>query len=198
MTSFEQTINYYNKKAALYVGDTRDIDFSPLQNEFASYVKKGGRIIDLGCGSGRDSKAFIGMGFDVVSIDGSSEICNLAKAYIGRNVICSTFQNFETQGSYDGIWACASLLHLPIDELKNVLKKFTKSLNDGGVFYLSFKYGTFSGERNGRHFTDMNEDSFLDLIGDIPELKIIKQNISQDVRKGRDSEKWLNVFLKKC
>lgn len=191
------TLDYYNKKAVDYVENTRDVDFSHLQKEFASYIKKGGRIIDLGCGSGRDSKAFIEMGFDVVPIDGSSELCKMASEFIGKPVVCSTFQDYKPQGKFDGIWACASLLHLSLGDLISVMKKFDSFLNDDGIFYVSFKYGDFSGERHGRFFTDMNEQTFASLLKGIPTLEIYKQYITGDVRQDRKGERWLNVFLRK-
>ena len=73
----------------------------------------------------------------------------------------------------------------------------TVVLKEDGVFYVSFKYGTFSGERNGRYFTDMDESSFDTMLQDIPELVIEREYITEDVRPGREAEKWLNVFLKR-
>lgn len=176
---------------------TRSVDFSALQNVFASYIKEGGRILDLGCGSGRDSKAFLEKGYEVVAVDGSQELCKLASEYIGQPVICTTFQEYEPEGLFDGIWACASLLHLRLDEVKVVIKKMAAALKEDGVLYVSFKYGTFSGERNGRFFTDMDEGSFNRMLQDIPELVIVREYITEDVRPSRETEKWLNVFLKR-
>ncbi len=197
MSTTDLTLKYYNEKASAFVEGTRSVDFSALQNEFASYVKKGGRILDLGCGSGRDSKAFMEMGYAVVAVDGSEEICRFASEYIGQPVICSTFQDYAPEGMFDGIWACASLLHLSLDDVKAAMKKYASVLEQGGSFYVSFKYGAFSGERNGRFFTDMNERSFADLLKEIPQLEIHKEYVTEDVRPGRETEKWLNVFLKK-
>ena len=112
-------------------------------------------------------------------------------------MICAIFQEYEPEGLFDGIWACASLLHLTQDEAKAVMKKLAAALKEKGVFYVSFKYGTFSGERNGRFFTDMDESSFDALLEDIPQLAIDREYITEDVRPGREAEKWLNVFLKK-
>ena len=106
------TLDYYNKNAISFIEGTLHVDFSTLQNKFASYIEKGGSILDLGCGSGRDSKAFLEMGYSVVAIDGSQELCKLASKYIGQNVLCSTFQEYSPEELFDGIWACASLLHL--------------------------------------------------------------------------------------
>ncbi|WP_295632832.1 bifunctional 2-polyprenyl-6-hydroxyphenol methylase/3-demethylubiquinol 3-O-methyltransferase UbiG [uncultured Mitsuokella sp.] len=193
-----KTLQYYNRKASSFVQETVDVEFSALQNEFISKIRKGGRILDLGCGSGRDSKAFLSQGFDVVSIDGSEKMAELASEYIGQSVICSTFQDYQPEEKFDGIWACASLLHLTKEDIVSVIQKMTDVLNTGGIFYVSFKYGDFSGERNGRFFTDLNERSFGALIAKIPKLKIQHQYITNDARPRRSAEKWLNVFLVKC
>jgi len=197
MGSSEKTIRYYNDQAASFARGTVAVEFSALQDEFASGIGDGGRILDLGCGSGRDSKAFLGRGFDVVAVDGSEEMARIASEYIGRDVIRATFQDYEPEGAFDGIWACASLLHLEKEDIVPVMRKLAAALNEGGSFYVSFKYGDFSGERNGRFFTDMDEKSFGELIANIPELGIRRQFVSGDVRPGREEEKWLNVFLVK-
>ena len=98
---------------------------------------------------------------------------------------------------YDGIWACSSILHLPIVELEDVIKKMEVALKDNGIIYTSFKYGIFSGERNGRFFTDMTEESFSELLEKIPALTIEEQWITSDVRPGKGEEKWLNLILRK-
>lgn len=195
MKNTDKTIQYYNKQALSFTQETVDVEFSALQNEFVSRIHEGGRILDLGCGSGRDSKAFIAKGFDVVSVDGSEEMTKIASEYIGQEVLCSTFQDYEPSGKFDGIWACASLLHLSKEDIVLVMRKLAGALNEGGSFYVSFKYGDFSGERNGRFFTDLTENSLNELILDIPDLRIQKQYITEDARPGRSDEKWLNGFL---
>ena len=197
MSSTDYTLDYYDKGAAEFVAGTVLVDFSALQNEFTSYVRSGGRILDLGCGSGRDSKAFLNMGYEVVAIDGSRELCRLASKYLGQEVIWSTFQEYEPEGEFDGIWACASLLHLKESDVSWILKKYAKVLKNGGIFYVSFKYGEYEGKRNGRYFIDMNEDSFQSVIQAVTDLSIKRQFISEDARPGRSEEKWLNVFLEK-
>ena len=96
---------------------------------------------------------------------------------------------------FDGVWACASLLHVEKDRLPDVLKKITRALKGGGVLYASFKYGDFSGERNGRFFTDLDDKSFETLIADIPELVLKEKYISTDVRPGRENDRWLNAIV---
>ena len=192
-----ETLKYYDDQAESFVAGTVNVDFSAVQQEFATYVPTGGRILDLGCGSGRDSKAFMNMGYQVVAVDGSQELCRLASEIIGQEVIYATFQEYEPDAPFDGIWACASLLHLDADTLKEMLKKYALALKPGGVFYVSFKYGDYSGMRNGRFFTDMNEAALNEMLKDIPTLKLEKTKITGDVREDRANERWLNAFLKR-
>ena len=68
------------------------------------------------------------------------------------------------------------------------------------IFYYtgsSFKYGTFEGERNGRFFTDFTPDTFSDFIKDVEQIRIEEEWITDDVRPGKEKEKWLNLILKK-
>ena len=193
-----KTLAYYAEHAEEFVFLSRDIDFSGIQNAFLSYLPPEGTILDLGCGSGRDSKAFIDKGYKVVAVDGSEELCRSAGQFIGQPVICSTFQEYTPEISFDGIWACASLLHLSSkNEVASVITRMANYLNPGGCFYASFKYGDFSGERKGRYFTDMTETSLREMIREIPSLRIDRLHITNDVRPGRHDEKWINAFLMK-
>ena len=191
------TLNYYEEKAQAFCHDTQNVDFSAFQLEFLRHLPAGGRILDLGCGSGRDSKAFLNAGFQVTAIDGSSELCRIASEFIGQKVICATFQEYVPEEQFGGIWACASLLHIPSEELGAIVAKLAKSLRRGGCFYVSFKYGDFRGMRNGRFFQNMTEESLAELLKDIPELEVISTKITADVRPGRGKEMWLNVFLER-
>ena len=197
MNTTNKTLDYYNKQAKTFVQGTVDVEFSTLQNMFTSIIPNNGRILDLGCGSGRDTKAFLNKGYDVVSVDGSIEMSKIATEYIGKEVICSTFQEYEPEGVFDGIWACASLLHLTKEDIILVMNKLSKSLKTNGIFYVSFKYGDYIGERNGRFFIDLTEESFDEILKEIPSLKTKHECITSDARPGRENEKWLNVFLVK-
>ena len=107
------------------------------------------------------------------------------------------FQELEVNEKYDGIWACASILHLPKKELKEVFKKMLVALKPGGWIYTSFKYGEYEGERNGRYFTDFTIDTFADFVQEIHNLQIKEYWITGDVRPGRGEEKWLNLIMQK-
>ena len=153
--------------------------------------------MDYGCGSGRDTKYFLEQGYKVTAIDGSQELCKLASEYTGIPVKHMLFRDLDKKEAYDGIWACSSILHVPVNELQDIIKKMANALRAHGIIYTSFKYGTFEGERNGRYFTDMTEETFAKLIQDMDELEIEEQWITSDIRPGRGEEKWLNLILRK-
>lgn len=190
----EKTIGYYDANAAGFVADTDSVEFGALQLEFARRLPQGGRILDLGCGSGRDSLAFLKAGFEVDAVDGSAQMALAASALIGLPVAHALFNDYEPKGPYDGIWACSSLLHVPAAELAGIIAKYAHALTPGGAFYLSFKLGSHDGMRNGRWFTDLDEPAFRALIAKVPELEIDRIDVTRDVRPGRADEKWLNAW----
>ena len=192
-----ETLLYYEQNAVKYSNDTVDVSFVEVQDRFLSYLKPGAYILDFGCGSGRDTRFFLGKGYKVDAIDGSTKLCDMASQLTGipvRNMLFSELDDIE---KYDGIWACSSILHLPKDELKDVLNKMLRALKSGGFVYTSFKYGDFEGYRNQRYFTYFTEDTFRFFLNEISGIKIIETWISSDVRPGRNEEKWLNLILKK-
>ena len=191
------TLHYYEDYADEFYKSTVDVSFETVQTRFLEKLKKGSYILDFGCGSGRDAKFFLEQGYLVDAMDGSSELCKLASQYTGIEVKHMLFQELEEVDKYDGIWACSSILHLPITELEEVIREMVVALKDNGIIYTSFKYGTFAGERNGRYFTDMTEETFAELLEGIEDIGIEEQWITSDVRPGRGEEKWLNLILRK-
>lgn len=191
-----ETIEYYNKNAEKYIADTQNVDFEEMQSFFLKYMKKGATILDLGCGSGRDSKAFIEKGYSVVAVDGSAAFCEYASKYIGQEVRNIDFTQLDYENAFDGVWACASLLHLSSQDLAKVLPLIIKACKMGAYIYMSFKYGDFEGIRNERYFTYMNEQRFSSLIQGLP-LQIVETKLTGDVREGRATEFWYNVILVK-
>jgi 2-polyprenyl-3-methyl-5-hydroxy-6-metoxy-1,4-benzoquinol methylase len=191
----DETINYYNEKAEKFINGTVAVDFESNQNKFLEKLQSGAYILDFGCGSGRDTKYFLEHGFKVDAIDGSEELVKYASEYTGITVRQMLFGELDAIKCYDGIWACSSILHLPKAELGDVLAKMSLALKDNGIIYTSFKYGNFEGMRNGRYFTDFTLESFKDFLKGVPSLNISEQWISQDVRSGREDERWLNLIL---
>lgn len=192
-----ETINYYNQNAVRFTVETVQVNFESTQKRFAGKLPAGAAILDFGCGSGRDTKYFLSQGYQVDAVDGSAELCRLAGEYTGVNVKNMFFHELAEVERYDGIWACSSILHLPPKELADVMRKMVIALKYNGIIYTSFKYGTFAGERNGRYFTDMTEDTFADFIKQIKNIKIEEEWITSDVRPERSEEKWLNLILRK-
>lgn len=192
-----QTLNYYAENVADFAADTVNVDFSATQERFLALLPAGASILDFGCGSGRDTKAFLERGYRVTAVDGSPELCTLASAYTGIPVRQMLFAKLDDVEAYDGIWACASILHVPSADLPNIFRRMITALKPGGVIYASFKYGTFAGVRNGRYFTDFTEETFTDFLRQFPELTFEDQWMSSDVRPGRSNEKWLNAILEK-
>lgn len=193
----EKTIIYYEANAEEFGKTTLCIKFTAIQSRFLAKLPSSSHILDFGCGSGRDTKYFTEQGFHVTPIDGSLELCKFATQYTGIPVKHMLFQELNEINIYDGIWACSSILHLPLPELEDVLHRMAAALKKDGIIYTSFKYGTFEGERNGRYFTDMTEESFSNLIRNIKELETEEQWVTSDVRPGRGDEKWLNIILRK-
>ena len=194
---YNSTLGYYDNHADEFYKSTVNVQFSTMQECFLEKLKKGSYILDFGCGSGRDTKYFLEKGCNVDAMDGSKELCKLASEYTGIEVNNMFFQELVEVDKYDGIWACSSILHLPIDELDKVMRKMVVALKENGIIYTSFKYGTFAGERNGRFFTDMTEETFADFLSRIDGLEVEEQWTTSDVRPGRGEEKWLNLILRK-
>ena len=192
-----KTIEYYNENVSKFVNDTQDVVFCATQDLFLSYLNEGDSILDFGCGSGRDTKYFLSKGYKVDATDGSEEICKVASDYTGINVKCLLFNELDEIDKYDGIWACASILHLDRDDLIDVFHRIARALKDNGILYTSFKYSEFEGMRNGRYFTDFTLESFNEFQTNIPEFIIEKKWITRDVRAGREDEKWLNLIMRK-
>jgi len=192
-----KTIDYYNHQAEAYIRNTYDADVEEIRSRFLKYQNPGNLILDFGCGSGRDSKAFLEQGYRVFACDGSEEMCRLASQHTGLQVRQMLFGDLKEERAFDGIWACASVLHLPKAELLSVFKRMQCALKDNGFAYVSFKYGEFEGERNGRYFTDLTENSFQDILQQAAGFDLTEMWISSDVRKDRSGEKWLNAVLRK-
>ena len=204
----KRTLSYYDENASAFCEGTRNADMSEMRRRFLQYLKPGTLILDAGCGSGRDSKAFMESGYRVVAIDGSKEMCRQASKYLGQEVQCRRFEEIDERNVYDGIWACASLLHVPYELLPKVIAKLVDSLVDGGVLYASFKYGEEEREAGGRYFTDLREEGWKKVLEEAEEeikgsesgskkLETIECFVTGDVREGRGGEKWLNVVGRK-
>lgn len=192
------TLKYYDDNIESYkehwLNDfTKNYNFE-IPDIFLSYLSNNSHILDLGCGTGRDSKYFVDKGYQVTSVDGSYEMCNIAQSLLKKEVEQINFLDINYKEEFDGVFACASLLHLDNKDLIVVLNKISRALNQNGILYTCFKYGNSTRVDNGRFYNDMNEEKFLDLIKNIENLKIIKCWISEQYKS---DTKFLNYIIKK-
>ena len=192
------TLDYYNKNSEEYFNSTLNVDMTNTYKEFLKLVPEGGKILDLGCGSGRDSMNFIKLGYEVTAVDGSKELAKRASVLLGKEVIVSTFEELELKEKFHGIWACASLLHIKREDLKTVLNNLYNNLDDNGVFYMSFKYGEkeYVDDKN-RYFNCFTDESIISFINENTKYNILGLYITED-KLGRVNEvKWLNLICNK-
>lgn len=190
------TKRYYSDNSQEFFDSTVIADVSPLYERFIKYIPGKAHILDLGCGSGRDTKAFLDRGYLVDAIDGSKELCELAGKYTGIEVKCQDFASIDYTARYDAIWACASLLHIPLQQLPSLFNKLCDSLRPEGIIYSSFKYGDFEGERDGRFFLDMQSERFHTIMDMVPRLEVVEEWKSEDVRRG-NLVHWYNAIVRK-
>ena len=189
------TLNYYQNNAQTFFDGTVNVDMSSLYETFTRSLAPGARVLDAGCGSGRDAKAFMEMGYQVEAFDASSALVEMARAHTGLPVQLMTFADVAWKAEFDGIWCCASLLHVPAAELPEVMQKLADALKAGGVWYVSFKYGDGEREVDGRRFTDMDEVGLQTLLRQLAGLKILNMWMTHDKRPSCN-EFWLNGLLK--
>ena len=191
-----RTLDFYNNNSKTYIESTLSVDMSHLYNDFLKHIPKCGHILDLGCGSGRDSLEFIKKGYNVTAVDGSKKLSIAASKLIGQKVICSKFEDLQLTEKFNGIWACASLLHVNKNHIVDIIKNLSSNLKTNGVFYMSFKYGENEYiDEKGRYFNCYTEETFKEMISQMLKLKINEIYKSGDTLGGRNSLQWLNILL---
>ena len=186
-------MDYYQKNSSEYINKTKDADLSKERDELLKMLPKKGKILDIGFGSGRDSLAFKELGYDVISIDSCNEFCDYGKL-IGLNVININVKDISFNNEFDGIWACASLLHVKSNELVEVFNKIALAMTENASFYCSFKYSEFEGVRDDRYYTDMTLEKMNSLLANT-NLGIVNNWVKDD-SLNRDN-KWISFILKK-
>jgi SAM-dependent methyltransferase len=195
MPGDDPTLAYYEEQAETFFAETVDVDMAPLYARFLARVTPGGHILDAGCGSGRDALAFRRLGYAVTAFEASPTLARIASEHCGLPVEVRRFQEVDWEDRFDGIWACASLLHVPMAELPEVLRLLGRALKHGGVLYVSFKCGAGEREHGGRRFTDLDEAELVALVETVPALAVIETWVTGDRREGREGERWLNAVV---
>ena len=194
----ESTRAYYAAHAREFADATAALDMTEIYRPFVDRLSKGAHVLDAGCGSGRDTRAFLQMGFRVTSFDISPELVRLATAHSGHFCHVLAFQDMEFHRKFHGIWACASLLHVSRNEMPKVLEHFARALKPGGVLYVSLKQG--DGERvvaDGRFFSYFRSQEFQALLTNRGWLQMIDTWLSHAPDSSGIDWPWLNFLAER-
>lgn len=193
------TLEYYNKNAKIYCDQTLVGNLQENYNKFLEHLQPHAYILDFGCGSGRDSKYFLDNGYKVKAIDGSIEMCKLASKYINQEVTCMKFEELNDINTYDGIWACSSILHIEKENLSDILIKMINSLKVNGVIYTSFKIGTGYEIKEGKYYNYLTKDEMIQTLNKTSksvELVDYFETLPSTRRKAENTI-WGNFIIKK-
>lgn len=191
------TIHYYDEHASQYFDSTSQVDLAMLYKEFLEYIPIGGRIMDLGCGSGRDVKWFRDHGYDAYGLDASEELVKKARNQLDIPVDTGLIEEWVAAETFDGIWCCASLMHLDDMSFDRFLSNLRFNLRPGGALFISVKEGIESGvSEDGRYFRDFNEETLKAFLSHYRDLRLEKVWYTKD-KLQRESFRWLNAIIKK-
>lgn len=191
----DPTPAYYAREAPSFFAATVDVDMTRLYTPFLDKLAPDAAILDAGCGSGRDALAFRERGYAVTAMEPSPALAALAEAHCGLPVEILRFQEIDWHERFDGIWACASLLHVTLAELPEVLQRLAYAMRPDGVLYVSFKYGRGERDHGGRRFTDLDEKGLDELLRQVSVLTVAETWTTADRRPDREGERWLNALL---
>lgn len=191
------SVEFYNNNSKEFFDSTVNADMTELYDEFLKHVKHGGKILDAGCGSGRDTLYFTKNGYNVLAFDASEEMVRLSSEYTGKQILKMRLQELNFQDEFDGVWACASLLHVGKSEIDDVLMRVIASLKVDGILFMSFKYGEGETIKGDRLFNSYNEESLRILLDRYEEIETMKIWKTKDVRPDRADEFWISALCRK-
>jgi SAM-dependent methyltransferase len=191
------TIRYYDEHAEEFCAQSVGLDLSSIYPHFLEHIPAGGHILDAGCGSGRDSLYFKRYGYLVTAFDASEALVQYSSELLGQEVLHLTFDQVTFMDEFDGVWACASLLHIPPSKAAETFTRLANALKSGGVLFAALKHGSGQREMRGRMFTFYDEDSLKELIDRTELLEVMRIWGNEYVRGDGEREKWINLLAKK-
>jgi SAM-dependent methyltransferase len=192
-----ETLQFYQQQAAVYsqrIGQK----ISPALPGFLGRLRPGASVLELGCGSGRDTAEMLRLGYDVTPTDGSPEMARQAENLLRRQVLILEFSEIEGEVRFDGVWAHACLLHVPVDYLGEVLSRIYRVLNSPGILFANFKEGAAEGrDRFGRYYNYPSFAALKDVFWRAAPWFALE--IERSSGKGYDGAavKWLNCTATK-
>jgi SAM-dependent methyltransferase len=171
----QRTLEHYERSAQQFFDGTRDHDVSQNVEALLGAIRSVApySILDLGCGPGRDLKTFSGLGHRAVGIDGAAQFVQMARAYSGCEVWQQDFVHLALpDAEFDGIFANASLFHVPSAALPDVLNRVYAALKPGGVLFSSNPRGSnqegWNGPRYGSYYDYETWERYLTAAGFTP------------------------------
>ena len=187
---------YYEINAKRYAKETFPADMSEQYKRFLPLLREHARILDVGSGSGRDVCYFQKKGYQVTALEPSKNLCREIRKVFSGEIVCSDIQSYQPDQRYDGIWACASFLHLQEKEVLSFFEKINLYLNENGIVYLSGKNGITIGKAaDGRYFLEFTEQLVGKILAVNDRMKLEELWYTEDV-SGRKGFRWMNVVLK--
>lgn len=188
--------SWYDANARDFFGQTVDLDTSEARARFMARLPAAARVLDAGCGSGRDSLHFLRAGLDVDAVDASGEMVRLARRHTGLPVAHMDVLDMPPQGDYDGVWAMASLIHLDVALLPRALRVLGLTLRPGGVCLASFRHGRNGYTRHGLRFNALDEKALEDILTGQDILEAAETWTRPDDRPGRPP--WLYAIMSRA
>lgn len=190
------TIDYYEQNACAYALETSKADLSEIRSRFLALLPQGAHILDVGCGAGRDLMAFRAAGCEAEGLEPAPKLAELARAHSGCVVHVGKVENMHFQAVFDGIWACASLLHLSPYEFPIGLSAISRALKKSGVLFLSMQRGTFDRVLpDGRFYALYERDRLLSIVGSAG-FDPVDVWETGDTLPGRAEIRWINVLAR--
>lgn len=209
MTDYlDETIDLYNSLADSYA--VQALDHGPVlqRTKFISMLQPGAKILDVGCGSGRDCTFLSEQGFKVTGIDRSEKLLELARIAAPKAKFYSAdirHLSFE-KNMFDAIWSCASIVHIKHSEIQQVFNSFYSILKPGGMLYIHAKKGEGEGyvdepsmpgkKRFYAFFSALQLKTYCETAG-FSKIEVIDVGLTKAYANGQKSKEWVDCFARK-